>query len=470
MRRDGWFRAACCGLLALSAIGACAGRATDLTALGNDSESHFLVQCAPGGCGAGASCLFGVCTALCSTDLECSSLSSAAVCRPVAAADGTAGSICDVPCSTDPDCAGLGPLFSCRDGLCRAPAAELASSFARACTADGQCAPGLSCIDNACTQRCEVSSDCSFPGASCPRYERQDGTITGGTCVYACEEHPLVQHGQCAFLGERGRCAADLCRETFAGQCGDVGQAGAEWSCYEDLAADVFRARHGALQTQELCMASGNGRLGSFAYRRCADSTCADGQTGCPVSGLVLESQQMPLEPENQSGLNPLLSARAEVQPREPVRMALELVEPAERCEYLVGVRFWNLHLFDGYSYLSAERAQAALAAPTEPLSANPLSTQAIDGGFWQVVQRYELGHADSATPGVTIEDSEADVQLVSGGERCNTLREHVGVTTRDSLTGVVNEALRRWSASLGDTLDCTRCGRLGCELACRLR
>lgn len=460
MRRKGWLRAACFGLLALSTIGACAGRATDLTAVGNDSESHFLVQCEPGGCGAGLSCLLGVCTAACADDAQCGRWSPAASCRAATGADVTSA-VCDVACNDSAECLALGTGFRCIDGACRGASAPIEGGLSRACTADSDCAAGLRCLDNACSQPCSDAADCGTPGAVCG---------ISGQCFLPCGEPLLEQPGECSFLGAGGRCIGDTCGETLAGVCGDVGQPGAEWACYDDIAADVFRQRHGLLLTQDLCVPASGGRLGDISYRRCSDSRCANGEEGCAARGLVLESQEMPLE-SNQALTKTLLSARAEVRLTEPVPLHLDLVDPVERCNYSVSVRFWNIHLFDGYDYVSAYTAENARAeVPWRTWDANLLSVPAIEGGFWQVTRRLALGHAESYSNGAIIEDSEAEVLLVSGGERCRLLEQHVGVLTRSNMTGAVNGALDSWGANVSDTLDCTPCGQPDCQLACRPR
>jgi hypothetical protein len=262
----------------------------------------------------------------------------------------------------------------------------------------------------------------------------------------------------------------DTCAETLAGVCGDVGQPGAQWSCYDDLAADVFRQRHELLLGQELCLPASEGRLGDVSYRHCSDRRCASGEEGCAGRGLVMESQEMPLE-SSQLLTRSLVSARAEVRLSEPLPLHLDLIDPAERCDYSVSVRFWNIHLFDGYDYVSAHNAANARAeAPPRSWDAAMLSVPAIEGGFWQVTRRLALGHTDSYSNGAIIEDSEAEVQLISGGERCRLLQEHVGVLARRNMMAAVNGALDSWGASVSDTLDCTPCGQPGCELACRYR
>ncbi len=426
MRGKNCFRAAGYALLALLSSGACAGRATDLTAIGNDSESHFLV------------------------------------------------------CRESSDCRALGPEFLCQAGLCQDPSAAPSSSFSRACSADEQCTGGLSCLNGTCSQPCESASDCGNPNAVCETYGSYPDGSPARQCLQACGEAlealagPLspvpasAAHAQCAFLGAGGRCTGNTCRETLSGQCGDPGQLGPEWSCYEDIAAEVFRDRHGALQGQQLCLPSRDGRVGSFEYRRCADSTCAGGEPGCAVNGIVLESQQMALEPP-MLGMDTQVSARGEIRLREPLRVSFELLDPPERCEYVARVRFWNIQLFDGFAFLSPGQAQTRLETPVAPLL-SPLSPPAIESGYWQVVHQTALGHTDSFSNGAIIEDSEADVQLTSGGERCSIIQQHVGVSIRDTLTGVVNDTLERWGSGVDDTLECTPCGQLGCELACRRR
>jgi hypothetical protein len=313
-----------------------------------------------------------------------------------------------------------------------------------------------------------MTDDCSSAGAVCDFYLADDTGATRGQCLQGCADSfdgSPAEHAACTFLGESGRCSSGACRQTFGGQCGDVGQPGAAWACYEDLAAEVFRARHAVLLEQELCIPGADGRVSDVEYARCADSRCADGSSGCPVRGLALESQPLTPEELQSSNFSVLVAAQAEAQLRAPIPLQFDLLDPVERCEYSVSARFWNIQLFDGYTYLSP-----FLASIQPSPSSFGISEQAVESGLWQVTQQVSLGHSDSASSGAIIEDSEADVQLLSGGERCRLIQQHVGVVARLSLTDAVNEALRSWGNSLDDTLECTRCGQLGCELACRYR
>ena len=91
-----------------------------------DSETHFLARCETG-CGAGLTCLCGVCTRACSSSDECSSLATGAACVAIASrsaeavcADAPSPAFCDLPCSGTASCAGLSPPNRCQSGYCRA--------------------------------------------------------------------------------------------------------------------------------------------------------------------------------------------------------------------------------------------------------------------------------------------------------------------------------------------------------------
>jgi hypothetical protein len=58
----------------------------------------------------------------------------------------------------------------------------------------------------------------------------------------------------------------------------------------------------------------------------------------------------------------------------------------------------------------------------------------------------------------------------VSGSGRCDTIQELVGIGLRVTLVDALNDILDDWFAAQYDSVDCTVCGTLGCELACRRR
>lgn len=215
----------------------------------------------------------------------------------------------------------------------------------------------MSCIENTCSRWCDVDADCGISGASCSPY----GNAPGNHCVHECEdvpEDPAASHLECAFLGEGGRCVG-TCRETLTGQCGDVGQEGAEWACYQDIAADAFRAGHAALLDAEPCLPAQDGRFYDIEHRFCPDTSCANGEGGCPVRGLVLETQPL-LEYISGDDRPPLLAAQGEVRLRQPVRVPMDLLDPVERCEFSVGVRYWGIEFFDRYSCSVTPRSTAS--------------------------------------------------------------------------------------------------------------
>jgi hypothetical protein len=117
--RESWVRIAA-GLVALG-VTFC-GRTVDP----GSSESHFLATCADT-CSSGFSCLCGLCTKVCGSDVDCSGLASGARCVAQSGADSTACSpalgsgtgICDLQCQTPADCAALGGGFDCVQNRCR---------------------------------------------------------------------------------------------------------------------------------------------------------------------------------------------------------------------------------------------------------------------------------------------------------------------------------------------------------------
>lgn len=90
------------------------------------SETNFLRSC-DASCGDGLSCFCGICTRLCSTNDECSSLVAGAEC--VADVVGTGDescsaeedAFCDKACTDDADCESLGGSFQCHNDRCRMP-------------------------------------------------------------------------------------------------------------------------------------------------------------------------------------------------------------------------------------------------------------------------------------------------------------------------------------------------------------
>lgn len=476
-KRERWFGPVCRALVGIAIIGACSGRAKDVTVAAGDSESHFLSHCTPGRCEAGLECLFGVCTELCTDDADCAPLSPASVCRPLESS-GPGSSVCDLECSTAADCTAAGTNLACEAGRCR-PAADKARAVGFSCSSDEGCAAGLRCVSNQCTSGCADDADCDN-GASCElffdqsRLDDPNYSASDTSCVLPCSGFEPFEspHDQCEMLGAGGRCFGDRCVETLSGSCGDVGQPDARWACYEDLAAGLFRERHPALLEQTLCLPTTRGRYGDIDFVRCPEAGCAGADGRCAVNGLVLESTAMPQQLPN--GYETIvMSAVGELRLREPVVLPFELANPVERCEYSVDVRFWGLQFFDTIRYLSAYSARAILDQEVlDDADALPrFSTPAIEGGFAQPVRTTGFGHTGSRNASaITIEDSEASVTLVSGGGRCEAIQALVGIGLRVTLVDALNDTLYEWFLAQDDSLDCTICGTLGCELACRRR
>jgi hypothetical protein len=103
------------GVLLLS----CGGQLDSRVGVGG--ETHFLITCGDE-CGAGLSCIEGVCTRHCEPGFSsCSELASAAECVAEPASTPEAfGGVCEVRCAADAECSALGHGYACRSGACRA--------------------------------------------------------------------------------------------------------------------------------------------------------------------------------------------------------------------------------------------------------------------------------------------------------------------------------------------------------------
>lgn len=217
-----------------------------------------------------------------------------------------------------------------------------------------------------------------------------------------------------------------------------------------------------------------DGRFYDIEHRYCPDTSCASGESGCPVHGLVLETQPL-LENTSHDERAPLWAAQGEVRLRQPLRLPMDLLDPLERCEFSVGVRYWGIEFFDRYSYLSPYSADSIMSM-TSKSQGFGISRQAIEGGLWQVTHDVVLRHSEvngiavDSPRGAIVENSEADIQLLAGGDRCRVIQELVGVSVRGTLANVINEAILLWAHDLGGTLECSICGGIDCELACRFK
>ena len=93
------------------------------------SETHFLSRC-DDDCGAGLTCVCGVCTTICEETAACAAHGPAAVCSASSSrADGLScaaqtPSFCDVDCRADVDCGALGSRYVCDGGYCRASGSD----------------------------------------------------------------------------------------------------------------------------------------------------------------------------------------------------------------------------------------------------------------------------------------------------------------------------------------------------------
>lgn len=440
-------------------IAACAGRAEDLTQVGGDSESHFLAFCEPGDCAEGLVCWYGVCTDVCATDADCSSRAEGAACRTLQEAASPAPAVCDVTCTESSDCSQLGASFRCAAGLCRAPGAK--SGMYRACSPARPCTDGSTCIDNTCSVDCDSDADCENGARCVPTMD-----VGQSYCAFACtDELQDMAAAQCSFMGAGGRCSSGVCRETLTSECALASSDGSEWSCYENIAAEAFRLRHEALLSVELCLPATESHVFDYDYRACGEATCANGEPGCPVHGLVLETEPLRMESPFLDLPQTVMSAQGDIRVREPIQVVYELLDPPERCEYSIEARFWNLAFIDGYTYLSPYLATQYIDS-----AGVSTSTAAIEGGYWQVVRYPFLGHAGGSSSAAIIEDSSSEIELLAGGERCRAIQLLVGAAVRDSLVNSINGVLEAWLLDIDDTLECSLCGQPGCELACRFR
>jgi hypothetical protein len=89
-----------------------------------ETETHFLRLC-DSTCGAGLSCICGVCTEACTETSACANLNPAATCAPTPdACESAVASACEMTCTDDAECNVLGAGYECADGYCRAGSIE----------------------------------------------------------------------------------------------------------------------------------------------------------------------------------------------------------------------------------------------------------------------------------------------------------------------------------------------------------
>lgn len=89
-----------------------------------ETETHFLRLCEDS-CGAGLSCICGVCTEACTETSACARLNAGATCAPTPdACHSAVASACDMACDQDAECRALGADFGCAEGYCRAASIE----------------------------------------------------------------------------------------------------------------------------------------------------------------------------------------------------------------------------------------------------------------------------------------------------------------------------------------------------------
>lgn len=122
---DWWWRWFDIAPLVAAVLGLAASCASTNTDPIFGSETNFLRYCSDEDCGAGLSCVCGVCTELCSDASQCSDDAAAAVCvSPLGGAQGSSASCstatqCEVTCGDSADCSSLGDDYHCRAGACR---------------------------------------------------------------------------------------------------------------------------------------------------------------------------------------------------------------------------------------------------------------------------------------------------------------------------------------------------------------
>jgi len=229
------------GLLAALAVGACAN-----SRRAKSSETHFLALCADDACGAGLSCVCGVCSQPCMDDEACTELGEGAECT-ASAASCDQPRVCDAECQRDADCARLSDAHSCEAGRCRAPLATAGPGGG--CDVDGRhYAEGerfqascntCTCLvgEPVCTRQACPTASCDYAGAT---YE--DGArfpASDGCNQCSCEAGSIF-------------CTEEGCNTCADGECA-----------------------HG-----ETCLANGASAPG-LGDIWCNTCTCRDGLLGC---------------------------------------------------------------------------------------------------------------------------------------------------------------------------------------------
>lgn len=112
-------RVGCRALLVLAALFLAVGCQAPQD--GTGGETHFLKKCQAGSCGGGLACLCGVCTRACTGPADCEVLPGGeCVPAPASCAGAPPPALCDADCTTDADCSRISSDHRCEGGWCRA--------------------------------------------------------------------------------------------------------------------------------------------------------------------------------------------------------------------------------------------------------------------------------------------------------------------------------------------------------------
>ena len=270
---------------ALALLAACEGSQTPTTDVvpDVDSNSNWLTVCdEDGGCGQGAACVCGVCTALCDPR-ACGEFQAGATCVvPGAAsfddlcdqdASAPAQGMCLPTCDQDADCGG-GHL--CLGGAC-VPPRERRRGY---CQDDAQCREGDLCDNGRCVSlmECDSQEDCGdfsrcdlgrcVPSAQCRSDE-------------SCPQGSSCEMGRC--IPDAGRCHdRDDCPEgvpCFEGRCGGPPEGCPEGEVFCGLVlgmepSTLYVCEGGRFEEQEVCPSGCEPRR--FEEDRCAPP-CPEG-------------------------------------------------------------------------------------------------------------------------------------------------------------------------------------------------
>jgi hypothetical protein len=164
IRRDAIFAVVLSAFVAVG-VADCGATTHDPT----NSNTNWLRSCRrDADCGAGVSCLCGVCTRGCGASSECSAAATACVATgdptlvPSCGGESVPAKICAAPCSEDATCHAMRADLTCNGGICSALASSGAATTIRASATPPECA--ATCDTPAGTVK-ELTSIVQFYGA-----------------------------------------------------------------------------------------------------------------------------------------------------------------------------------------------------------------------------------------------------------------------------------------------------------------